>query len=172
MNTYVYVSNSLLVFNDPTGECPWCIAYLVFEVGLAIYDAYDTASTVFDPCASTSERAIAGGLFLLGVVAPGGGYSKHDDIADAAKSVGRASDKAPNFVVSPGGTAFPVPKGATGPSPVVNPGGKTTGSAFTGGEGGANEQVDTIRIMNLTPARGKSPGYPNASSMRTKLAKV
>lgn len=54
-----------------------------------------------------------------------------------------------------------MPKGATGPSPVVNPGGKTTGSAFTGGKGGANGQVDTMRIMNPTQARGKSPGYPN-----------
>ncbi|RMG89967.1 MAG: hypothetical protein D6706_20430 [Chloroflexi bacterium] len=76
------------------------------------------------------------------------------------KGVGKATDKAPDFVVSPGGTAFPVPKGATGPTPVVNPGGKTTGTAFTGGKGGWNGQVDTIRIMNPTPPRGKSPGYP------------
>lgn len=43
----------------------------------------------------------------------------------------------------------------------MNPQGKTTGSAFTGGKGGANGQVDTMRIMDATPARGKSPGYPN-----------
>ena len=81
--------------------------------------------------------------------------------AKVTKGAGKASDKAPDFVVSPGGTAFPVPKGATGPTPVVNPGGKTTGSAFTGGNGGANGKVDTMRIMNPTPPRGKSPGYPN-----------
>ncbi|MDN3649163.1 RHS repeat-associated core domain-containing protein [Reinekea marina] len=80
-----------------------------------------------------------------------------------AKGAGKASDKAPDFVVSPGGTAFPVPKDATGPTPVVNPGGKTTGSAFTGGKGGANGKVDTMRIMNPTPPRGKSPGYPNGN---------
>jgi hypothetical protein len=43
---------------------------------------------------------------------------------------------------------------------VVNRGGKTTGSAFTGGKGGSNRTVDTMRVMNPTPARGKSPGYP------------
>jgi RHS repeat-associated protein len=69
--------------------------------------------------------------------------------------------KVPGYVVSPDGTAFPVPKGAQGPVPVVNEAGKTTGVAFTGGKGGANGQVDTIRIMDPTPPKGKSPGYPN-----------
>jgi len=73
----------------------------------------------------------------------------------------KGGNKAPDFIVSKGGTAFPVPKGSTGPTSVVNPSGKTTGSAFTGGKGGANGQVDTMRIMDATPARGKSPGYPN-----------
>ncbi|WP_316672700.1 RHS repeat-associated core domain-containing protein [uncultured Tolumonas sp.] len=77
-----------------------------------------------------------------------------------AKSVGKA-DNAPDFVVSPSGTAFPVPKGATGPTPVVNPAGKKTGDAFTGGLGGVNGQVDTMRMMDPTPPRGNSPGYPN-----------
>jgi hypothetical protein len=62
--------------------------------------------------------------------------------------------------VSPGGTAYPVPKGAQGPKPGINPQGKQTGTAFTGGKGGANKQVDTMRIMDPTPPRGKSPGYP------------
>ena len=67
----------------------------------------------------------------------------------------------PNFAVSPGGTVFPIPGGARGPLPVVNPGGKVTGSAFTGGGGGSNGQVCTVRFMDSTPARGSSPGYPN-----------
>ena len=67
----------------------------------------------------------------------------------------------PDFVVSPNGTAFPVPNGASGPSPVTNPAGNQTGVAFTGGAGGVNGQVATMRIMNPTPSRGSSPGYPN-----------
>ncbi len=80
---------------------------------------------------------------------------------EPAQSATGGGGKAPDFVVSPGGTAFPVPKGATGPTPVINPAGNQTGSAFTGGSGGANGQVSTMRMMNPTPPRGASPGYPN-----------
>lgn len=85
------------------------------------------------------------------------GGSQLDFCSPAAKG----ANKAPDFIVSPNGNAFPVPKGAQGPVPVVNPGGKQTGVAYTGGTGGANGKVDTIRIMNPTPAKGASPGYPN-----------
>ena len=74
--------------------------------------------------------------------------------------VSNVPTSAPDFIVTPGGTAFPVPKGATGPVPVINQAGKRTGTAFTGGRGGTNGQVDTIRIMDPTPPRGRSPGYP------------
>lgn len=66
----------------------------------------------------------------------------------------------PSYVVSSNGTAFPVPSGASGPTPVINPGGRQTGVAFTGGAGGSNGQVATMRMMDPTPARGNSPGYP------------
>ena len=93
----------------------------------------------------------AGGSFMGGAgggsVARGGG--------------GGGSGSAPNFVVSPNGTAFPVPSGATGPRPVINPSGSQTGVGFTGGSGGANGQVTTMRLMCPAPARGNSPGYPN-----------
>ena len=68
---------------------------------------------------------------------------------------------APNFVVSPKGTTFPVPSGAVGPRAVVNSSGEQTGVGFTGGVGGANAQVSTMRLMCPAPARGSSPGYPN-----------
>jgi RHS repeat-associated protein len=70
------------------------------------------------------------------------------------------SANAPDFIVSPGGTAFPVPEGATGPVPVINNAGNQTGVAFTNGAGGTNGQVATMRIMDPTAARGSSPGYP------------
>lgn len=68
--------------------------------------------------------------------------------------------RTPNYIVTPNGTLYPVPPGAQGPSPVINPAGNTTGTAYTGGQGGANGQVCNIRIMNPTPPRGNSPGYP------------
>ena len=87
--------------------------------------------------------------------------TKHGEQVEALAKKSGIGQPAPNFIVAPNGTVFPVPKGATGPSPVVNPGGNHTGTAYTGGSGGVNGQVDTIRIMNPTPARGNSPGYPN-----------
>jgi RHS repeat-associated protein len=71
------------------------------------------------------------------------------------------SGPSPNFAVSSRGTVFPIPSGARGPVPVKNPSGNVTGSAFTGGNGGANGQVCTVRFMDATPPRGASPGYPN-----------
>jgi RHS repeat-associated protein len=51
----------------------------------------------------------------------------------------------PNFIVDAQGTAFPVPKGASGPIPVAS--GK--GVQFTGGSGGANGQVATMLMDTL-----------------------
>ncbi|MHB1167440.1 MAG: RHS repeat-associated core domain-containing protein, partial [Carboxydocellales bacterium] len=68
--------------------------------------------------------------------------------------------KGPNFVVTPRGEAIPIPNGASGPVPVINPAGKTTGFGFTGGKGGANGKIDSVRIMDPTQPRGNSPGYP------------
>ncbi|WP_197073459.1 hypothetical protein [Clostridium polynesiense] len=84
----------------------------------------------------------------------------------AATSMNKGAGKAPktsspDFVVTPNGDAIPVPKGATGPIDVKNPTGKTTGFAYTGGKSGANGQVSNVRIMDPTPPRGNSPGYPN-----------
>jgi hypothetical protein len=57
----------------------------------------------------------------------------------------------PSFIVDQSGTAFPVPKGASGPEPNLNPAGIQTGVKFTGGSGGANGQVSTMRLMDPTP---------------------
>jgi hypothetical protein len=69
----------------------------------------------------------------------------------------------PLIVVSPGGDAIPVPNGASGPVPVVNPQGNTTGFGYTGGSGGngLDSKTTGVRVMDPTPARGASPGYPN-----------
>lgn len=51
------------------------IAYAAFEIGLSALDAYSTGSTFFDPCASGKEKALSASLFIIGALAPGGGYS-------------------------------------------------------------------------------------------------
>jgi hypothetical protein len=68
--------------------------------------------------------------------------------ADAVLSHNSCETPGPGFVVAPNGTVFPVPKNASGPTPNINRFGKTTGSAFTGGKGGANGQVETMRLMD------------------------
>ena len=86
-NFYRYVFNDPVNLTDPSGEIvPLLLgAWAVIEVGLAVYDAYDTARTILDPCKSGTEKLIAGGLFVAGALLPGGGYSKADDVYDVAK---------------------------------------------------------------------------------------
>jgi hypothetical protein len=65
--------------------------------------------------------------------------------------------------VSPGGDVILIPKNANTVSPVLNEQGRQTGIAFKGGSGGngLDPKVTTVRIMDPTPPRGSSPGYPN-----------
>lgn len=65
--------------------------------------------------------------------------------------------KAANLIVDCKGIAFPIPEGAVAPIPNTN--GK--GVKFTGGQGGTNGQVSSLRIMDPTLPKGKSPRYSN-----------
>jgi len=99
-----------------------------------------------------------------GGVRIGGGKaqaSSPSSVRGSTNGLDNIEPEGPDYVVSPNGTAFPVPKGAAGPSPVLNQAGKLTGSAFKGGRGGTNGQVNSMRLMNPTTPRGSSPGYPN-----------
>ena len=86
-NLYRYVFNQPAEHTDPSGRIlPLILAgiWAGAEVGLAIYDSYDTASTIMDPCASTGEKFVAGGLWAAGAILPGGGYSQIDNVAKSA----------------------------------------------------------------------------------------
>lgn len=78
--------------------------------------------------------------------------------AGAADDVARLGGRAPDFVVSPGGTAFPVPSGATGPLPTRAP-----GFQFTGGAGGhgLDSRVTGVRFMDANSNQGARAVYMN-----------
>jgi hypothetical protein len=82
------------------------------------------------------------------------------NVAEAAAGVlvGAAPEGAPDFIGTENGELIPIPRGAQGPSPAYN--GK--GIQYTGGSGG-NGLADTasdVRIMDSTPPKPPSPGYP------------
>jgi hypothetical protein len=62
------------------------------------------------------------------------------------------------FIGQENGPSIIVPEGASGPLPVAN--GK--GVQYVGGSGGPrlDPRVSGLRIMDPTPPRGPSPGYP------------
>nr|MBF6590139.1 hypothetical protein [Ktedonobacterales bacterium] len=68
----------------------------------------------------------------------------------------------PDFVVTPKGDVIAVPDG-TQYTDVVNNQGNTTGYGYVGGSGGKgmSAATDGVRIMDPTPPRGGSPGYPD-----------
>ena len=78
-----------MTHTDPSGKfVPFLVIWAVAEVGLAIYDAYDTASTIAHPCASAGDKVLAGGLWVAGAMLPGGGYSQIDNVAkNVAKNI-------------------------------------------------------------------------------------
>lgn len=92
-NLYRYVFNQPTTHTDPSGKIvPILVGiWAVAEIGLAIYDTYDTASTIMDPCAGTGDKIFAGGLWVAGAILPGGGYSQLDNVAKgAAKAIAPA----------------------------------------------------------------------------------
>jgi hypothetical protein len=87
---YVYGNASPVNYVDPSGNIAWFaaigIAWAAAEFGLTVGDGVNTTQTLFDPNVSAGDKAIAGGLFLAGVIGPGAGYST------IARGGGKAAD--------------------------------------------------------------------------------
>ena len=95
MTPYNYCKNSPILMKDPNGEFPWLAVWGVIEVGLAIYDAYQTGATIIDKNASLGEKIAAGFGFVVGAALPGGGYGTVSKkvAGEAAKQFERISTK-------------------------------------------------------------------------------
>lgn len=79
LSTYGYTHQNPIRYTDPTGEfVPALIwgaikLYAAIEIGLFAYDAYNTVQVFTDECATVEDKALISGLFLAGMIAPGGG---------------------------------------------------------------------------------------------------
>ncbi len=160
----------------------WFVALLVlFDFGLAtstsgmtasaiaydgqtqptiVYDAHSPLVFGYDvaPAPAANEKgsrvAETSGVFS--------GFAKFVAAETVAPRINVLPSSGNRFVVSPGGDAIIVPRGASGPVPIINQGGRTTGFGYTGGSGGLglDPRVSNVRIMDATLPRGPSPGYP------------
>jgi len=75
LTPYHFAGNNPVYWTDPDGRCPWCIAYVAFEVGMAIYDAYDAYQTINDESLTTGQKTmIVGSSIGASILLPGGGY--------------------------------------------------------------------------------------------------
>ncbi len=183
LNLYSYVENNPATTRDPDGHCPdacviegaivvtgMAVAYLssppgqqmlhnaassITSIGSAISGFFhpDNRGQNVPPPPTTPTNVPQGTPGTAATSVPQGTPAS----TSQQGTVGTGTN--PLIVVSPGGNAIPVPNGATGPVPADN--GK--GVQYNGGSGGygMDSRVTGVRIMDPTPAKGASPGYPN-----------
>ena len=178
LNLYSYVQNNPATVGDPDGHCveDLCIGEVVALSALTAYVASPAGQQLFhNAAASALNGADTLGRWIGSKIHPDNSGQSASTPATVPTSVPQGTPAStsqagtvdtgpkPLIVVSPGGDAIPVPNGASGPVPVDNKAGNTTGFGYTGGSGGngLDSRTTGVRVMDPTPARGASPGYPN-----------
>ena len=92
---YTYSLNNPANLTDPDGRCPICVAWAVFEVVSAGYDAYQAYQVHNDPDATPAEKREATRLATLSAIGPGGGYTALPNLGKRLDTAGRWLDDAP-----------------------------------------------------------------------------
>jgi len=148
LNTFLYAEASPVMYVDPEGlviGCGWPSEF---------------GNTGIE-CGIGGITPLAGGRG--GRLGSQGNSPKIPNKTNSEKT--SSVPQAPDFIVSPGGTIYPVPKGATGPYAIK--GGR--GMEFTGGSGGMclDPRVSNFRYMSPTTT-GKYP-YPYGRGTYTNI---
>lgn len=97
-NLYAYTNGNPVTYSDPDGRIPAPLVvlggiWLAYEWGAFAADTAATLDTLTDRCASWQSKGLSTGLWLLGALGPGGGYSAGlrslDDLSAAARALDR-----------------------------------------------------------------------------------